>query len=91
MATALSSTIWNLEMLNKLIVKYREAANPLLLRELRLVLAQSKMCFWEATLPIFWLLYLTWNLYLVLEGSSTPIISCSRMLCWLTAIFIAGQ
>lgn len=91
MATALSSTIWNLEMLNKLIVKYREAANPLLLRELRLVLAQSKMCFWEAALPIFWLLYLTWNLYLVLEGSSTPIISCSRMLCWLTAIFIAGQ
>lgn len=78
-------------MISKLIVKYREAASPLLLRELRLVLAQSKMCFWEAALPIFWLLYLAWNFYLVLEGSSIPIISCSRMLCWLTAIFIIGQ
>ncbi|GEM_PF-2786707 len=78
-------------MINKLIVKYREAASPLLLRELRLVLAQGKLCFWEAALPIFWLLYLVWNFYLVLEGRYIPIISCSRMLCWLIAIFIVGQ
>ena len=78
-------------MINKLIVKYRESASPLLLRELRLVLAQSKLCFWEAILPVFWLFYLIWSFGLALEGSYQPVISCSYMLCWLTAAFILGQ
>ncbi len=78
-------------MINKLIVKYRESASPLLLRELRLVLAQSKLCFWEAILPIFWSLYLVWSFCLAWEGSYQPVISCSHMLCWLTAAFILGQ
>ena len=84
-------TICGCQMINQLIVKYRESASPLLLREFRLVLAQSKFCFWEAILPIFWLLYLIWSLGLAWEGSYHPVISCSHMLCWLTAAFILGQ
>lgn len=76
-------------MIIKLIVKYRESASPLLLRELRLVLSQSKFCFWEVILPLFWLFYLIWGLWITSDGSSRLVISCSHMLCWLTAVFIA--
>lgn len=77
-------------MISKLVVKYRESASPLLLREFRLVLTQSKLPLGKAILPIFWLLYLIWSWALALEGSYRPFISCSSLLCWLTVAFIVG-